>query len=75
MDALEYLHSGDTAIAAMQYSYLPSWVSFVGDRSTPVDAGRALFEAVIDDFFETEAEVDAVIRALMSELANQELGS
>jgi len=45
-DALELLWGGDTAIASMQYSYLPSWVSFVGDRSTPPAAGQALFEAV-----------------------------
>jgi uncharacterized membrane protein len=44
--AVELLWGGDTAIAAMQYSYLPSWVSFVGDRATPPAAGRALFEAV-----------------------------
>ncbi|UZN01827.1 alpha/beta hydrolase [Cellulomonas sp. S1-8] len=44
--AIELLWGGDTAIAAMQYSYLPSWVSFVGDRSAPPEAGRALFEAV-----------------------------
>jgi len=46
--ALELMHGGDTAIAAMQYSYLPSWISFVGDRSTPPDAGKALYEAVYD---------------------------
>lgn len=45
-DSLELLWGGDTAIASMQYSYLPSWVSFVGDRSTPPAAGKALFEAV-----------------------------
>lgn len=45
-DTFEYLHGGDTAIASMQYSYLPSWVSFVSDRDTPPAAGRALFEAV-----------------------------
>lgn len=45
-DALEYMHGGDTAIASMQYSYLPSWVSFVSDRDTPPAAGKALFEAV-----------------------------
>ena len=46
VDALELMHGGDTAIASMQYSYLPSWISFVGDRSTPPAAGKALFEAV-----------------------------
>ena len=47
-DSLELLWGGDTAIASMQYSYLPSWVSFVGDRSTPPAAGKALFEAVYE---------------------------
>ena len=45
-DTLELMHGGRTAIASMQYSYLPSWVAFVGDRSTPEAAGVALFEAV-----------------------------
>ena len=45
-DSLEFMHGGDTAIATMQYSYLPSWISFIGDRSTPPAAGKALFEAV-----------------------------
>lgn len=45
-DSLEYMHGGDTAIVTMQYSYLPSWISFVGDRDTPPAAGKALFEAV-----------------------------
>lgn len=46
VEAVELMHGGDTAIASMQYSYLPSWISFVGDRSTPPAAGKALFEAV-----------------------------
>ncbi len=45
-DSLELMHGGDTAIATMQYSYLPSWISFVGDRDTPPAAGRELFEAI-----------------------------
>lgn len=47
-ESIELLHGGDTAIAAMQYSFLPSWVSFVADRATPPQAGRALFEAVYE---------------------------
>ncbi|MHA7135548.1 alpha/beta hydrolase [Oerskovia turbata] len=47
-NSLELMHGGDTAIASMQYSYLPSWISFVGDRSTPPNAGKALFEAVYE---------------------------
>lgn len=46
VDAIEFLHSGDTAIAAMQYAYTPSWVSFVFDPDAPVEAARVLFEAI-----------------------------
>jgi uncharacterized membrane protein len=44
--SLEYLWSGDTAIASLQYSYLPSWISFLVDREKAADAGQALEEAV-----------------------------
>ncbi|MBP6997715.1 MAG: alpha/beta-hydrolase family protein [Phycicoccus sp.] len=44
--SVEYLTGGDCAIAAMQYSYLPSPVAFVADVRTPVDAARALIGAV-----------------------------
>ncbi len=44
--AFEYVNSGDTAIASMQYSFLPSALSFIADRETPPLAGQALFEAV-----------------------------
>jgi uncharacterized membrane protein len=45
-DALEYEWNGDTAMVAMQYSYLPSWMSFLVDQIKAQDAGRALFDAV-----------------------------
>lgn len=44
--SLEYVTGGDSAIASMQYSFLPSALSFVADRHTPLVAGRTLFEAV-----------------------------
>jgi uncharacterized membrane protein len=44
--AIEYMWGGDTAIAAMQYSFLPSPVAFLSDRRTPPQAGTLLFEAV-----------------------------
>ena len=44
--SLEYLSDGDSAIAAMQYSYLPSAAQFLTDRETPSEAGKALFDAV-----------------------------
>lgn len=45
-DPLEYMYGGNTAIAALQYSYLPSWMSFVIDRARAVQAARTLFTAV-----------------------------
>ncbi|MFC4492858.1 alpha/beta hydrolase [Streptomyces ovatisporus] len=45
-EPLEYMHGGDTAIVAMQYSYLPSWVSFVVDKEQAGRANRALVKAV-----------------------------
>jgi uncharacterized membrane protein len=45
-DALEYMYNGDTAIVSMQYSFLPSWLSFLVDKENARHAGQALFEAV-----------------------------
>jgi len=45
-DSLEYEFNGDTAMVAMQYSYLPSWLSFLVDQVKARDAGRALFDQV-----------------------------
>ena len=44
----EYLTGGDAATVAMQYSYLPSWMSYLVDQSKAREAGRALFDAVYD---------------------------
>ena len=51
--SLEYMYNGDTAIVAMQYSYLPSWLSFLVDKENARQSGQALFEAV-----------DALVRAM-----------
>ena len=51
--ALEYMYNGDTAIVSMQYSFLPSWLSFLVDKENARQAGQALFEAV-----------DALVRAM-----------
>ena len=45
-DSLEYMYNGDTAIVSMQYSFLPSWLSFLVDKANARQAGQALFEAV-----------------------------
>ncbi|MGA5542591.1 alpha/beta hydrolase [Mycobacterium sp. NPDC051198] len=51
--ALEYMYNGNTAIVSMQYSFLPSWLSFLVDQENARQAGQALFEAV-----------DALVRAM-----------
>jgi uncharacterized membrane protein len=51
--ALEYMYNGNTAIVSMQYSFLPSWLSFLVDKENARQAGQALFEAV-----------DALVRAM-----------
>jgi len=45
-DAIEYMFNGDSAIVSMQYSFLPSWLSFLVDKENARQAGQALFEAV-----------------------------
>ena len=46
VDTIEFLHGGDSAIVAVQYSYLPSPVSLVFEPDYALDTARALFEAV-----------------------------
>lgn len=47
-ESLEYMYAGDSAVVAMQYSYLPSWISFMADRSAAGEAATALIGAVQD---------------------------
>lgn len=47
-DALEYIWNGNTALVSMQYSYLPSWISFLTDPEIAALAGRTLFNAVYE---------------------------
>ena len=46
VDSFEYLTGGDSATVAMQYSYLPSWLSYLVDQSKAQEAGRDLFDAI-----------------------------
>ena len=48
IDSFEYLTGGDSALVAMQYSYLPSWLSYLVDQKKAREAGRELFDAVYD---------------------------
>lgn len=48
VDSFEYLTGGDAATVALQYSYLPSWLSYLVDQSKAREAGRELFDAVYE---------------------------
>ncbi|MVU77546.1 hypothetical protein GPX89_09875 [Nocardia sp. ET3-3] len=45
-ESLELMYNGDSAIAALQYSFLPSWISFLVDRSAAATAGVALIDGI-----------------------------
>lgn len=48
VDSFEYLSAGNSATISIQYSYLPSWISYLVDQSKAREAGRGLFDAVYD---------------------------
>lgn len=56
VDSLEYMYNGDSAIVTQQYSYLPSWISFLVDKQNARDAGRALFDAVYEAWAKQPAD-------------------
>jgi uncharacterized membrane protein len=46
--SIETMYNGDTALVGMQYSYLPSWISFLGDRDKSIESGRLLIDTIHD---------------------------
>lgn len=46
IDTLEYLHRGDVASVAVQYSYLSSWLSLLIEPENGSETAHALFDAV-----------------------------
>ena len=48
IDSVEYLHHGDTALVAMQYTKTESWESFLFHHDAYLDSTRALLGAVHD---------------------------
>jgi len=45
VDSFEYLTGGNCATVAIQYSYLPSWISYLVDKAKAEEAGRELVVA------------------------------
>lgn len=56
IDSFEYVTGGDSAIVTMQYSHLPSPISYLVDQRKARDAGRALFDAVYQHLSTMPAE-------------------
>ena len=48
IEPLELMYGGDTAVVSMQYSTLPSWLSFLVDQEHAARAGSDLFTAIHD---------------------------
>ncbi|WNM26419.1 alpha/beta-hydrolase family protein [Demequina capsici] len=48
VDPVEYLFNGDVAIAGIQYSYLPSWISLLADQEVTRDTALAEFRTVYE---------------------------
>lgn len=46
MNRLEYLHKGDVASVALQYSYLASWLSLMVEPENGQEAAKALFNEI-----------------------------
>jgi uncharacterized membrane protein len=46
---VEYMYNGDSAVVSMQYSYLPSSLSFLVDQQKAKDAGSELYNAVYNE--------------------------
>ena len=52
VDSIEYMYAGNTALVAVQYSYLPSWLSMLVDGEKAQETERALFDQVYEAWSE-----------------------
>lgn len=53
---MELVHNGDVALVAWQYSYMPSWISFLADREKAAAAGDMLIDRVHNRWLAQSAE-------------------
>src|SRR4029453_15416142 len=44
--ALDLMENGDTGMVGSQYSFLPSWISFLGDEEKSMASGRMMIDAI-----------------------------
>jgi uncharacterized membrane protein len=54
--SIETMYNGDTALVGMQYSYLPSWISFLGDRDKSIESARLLIDTIHDRWLTLPAD-------------------
>jgi uncharacterized membrane protein len=54
--SLEMMYNGDTALVGSQYSFLPSWISFLGDREKSMQSGRMMINAIHDRWLQLPAD-------------------
>ncbi|MFG1931416.1 alpha/beta hydrolase [Mycobacterium sp. NPDC048908] len=54
--ALEMMYNGDTALVGSQYSFLPSWISFLGDKDKSMRSGRLMIDAIHDRWMKLPAD-------------------
>lgn len=54
--SLELMYNGDTALVGVQYSYLPSWISFLGDQQKSMDVGRLMINTIHDRWVQLPPE-------------------
>lgn len=46
VDPVEYIFNGDVAIAGVQYSYLPSWLSLLADQEAVKETSLEVFDTI-----------------------------
>jgi len=54
--SLEMMYNCDTALVGSQYSFLPSWISFLGDREKSMESGRMMINAIHDRWLQLPAD-------------------
>jgi uncharacterized membrane protein len=54
--SLEMMYNGDTAMVGVQYSYLPSWISFLADQQKSIESGRLLIDTIHDRWQQLPAD-------------------
>jgi uncharacterized membrane protein len=54
--SLEMMYNGDTALVGVQYSFLPSWISFLADRQKSMAVGRLMINTIHDRWLQVPPE-------------------